>query len=96
MGNLWKKLIRKVFKSSSYRVNNFSKIFSFKVKTIDEIQSSNRNTIYKYFLDDFDFQASKNIRLHRYYFKKIKEVLVKMHFTECGITCFQPTNQKIS
>ena len=72
MGNLWKKLIRKVFKSSSYRVNNFSKIFSFKVKTIDEIQTSNRNTIYKYFLDYFYFQSSKNIRLHRYYFKKNK------------------------
>ena len=72
MMSLWKKLIRKVFKSSSYRVLNFSKIFSFKIKTIYEIQSSNRNIIYKYFLDYFYFQSSKNIRHHRYYFKKNK------------------------
>ena len=72
MANLWIRLIRKVFKNSFYRVNNFLKLFLFKLKTIDEIKICDRNTIYKYFLDYFYFESRKNIRFHRYYFKKNK------------------------
>ena len=43
MANLWKKLIRKVFKSSSYRVNNFSNEFSSGSEELKAKNSMNKN-----------------------------------------------------